>query len=521
MSHELAPPISMCYTQRSIEYGDKGKAKEMWAGKGENNKDTGRSPKASPVRRPVTSTPMPKQDRAAHTYPTLGHDDLPSPISKPNTIWKQVWHARGQQSDVHPRGGNEPPSAHDGLPTTELTDDQPADHVQEYIHPVTLAANRMAEWPQPLAVANDYPQLAYIYSAVVQTGVPNSLDARLTLPTALQIHKWEAIATGHRDDVIVLDGVRYGFPSQYWGPPRPTLSPGYNHTSADAYPNKIREYVKKELDEGAIIGPFTTAPFEWVHYSPLMTRPKASQDGLARRVIVDLSFPQGQDINLCISKNVYNGQQFRHTLPTVDNLVDIIREMEYKAFLYSIDIARAYRNFHSDPLDWPLQGIAFAGELLIDTALLFGSRNSLFFMQKIAEFIARHLTMKGACVLIYLDDLVGVASTMEEAEEQYAWCCELLGDLGLPLAVNKLAPPSQGIQWLGIKCDVPTRMLSIPEEKVKEALQTITNLHSRSAMSRKEVQQLAGKINYIARVCRPARLFMSRILAYLRAHPPG
>ena len=40
-------------------------------------------------------------------------------------------------------------------------------------------------------------------------------------------------------------------------------------------------------------------------------------------------------------------------------------------------------------------------------------------------------------------------------------------------------------------------------------------------MSRKEVQQLAGKINFVARVCRPARLFMARILAYLRAHPPG
>ena len=40
-------------------------------------------------------------------------------------------------------------------------------------------------------------------------------------------------------------------------------------------------------------------------------------------------------------------------------------------------------------------------------------------------------------------------------------------------------------------------------------------------MSRHEVQQIAGKINHIAKVCRPARLFMARILAYLRGYPPG
>ena len=40
-------------------------------------------------------------------------------------------------------------------------------------------------------------------------------------------------------------------------------------------------------------------------------------------------------------------------------------------------------------------------------------------------------------------------------------------------------------------------------------------------MSRRQVQQLAGKINFLPHVCRQARLFMARVLAYLRAHPPG
>ena len=283
----------------------------------------------------------------------------------------------------------------------------------------------------------------------------------------------------------------------------------------------MRDYITKELDEEALIGPFTTPPFEWVHYSPLMTRPKSSIDHSQRRVIVDLSFPQGQDINSGITKNVYRGQVHTHRLPTTDDLVSIVREVDYDAFLYSIDIARAYRNFHSDPLDWPLMGISFAGDLLIDTTLPFGARNSSFYMQKIAEFVACALTRRGACVLIYLDDLVGVAKTLDVATLHFNTACELLEDLGLPLARNKLATPSPSIKWLGIKCHLPTRTLSIPEHKIEEMLNTIHQLSQRSAMSRKEVQQLAGKINFISRVCRPAHLFMSRILSYLRAHPSG
>ena len=191
----------------------------------------------------------------------------------------------------------------------------------------------------------------------------------------------------------------FGFSSQYWGPPRPTEVLGYNHTSANTFPDKVAAYITKELDEQALIGPFDEPPFEWVHYSPFMTRPKAAQEGNARRVIVDLSFPKGDDINSCITKNILDGNRFTHNLPTIDDLVDVIRAMDFDAYVYAVDIARAYRNFRSDPLDWPLMGIAFSGELLIDTALPFRARNSSFYMQKIAEFLARALAQRGVCVL--------------------------------------------------------------------------------------------------------------------------
>ena len=452
-----------------------------------------------------------------------GHDDLPSPIQRLPVLGQRVKCGAGlHKGDDHPQKGLDPLYAHDGLTSPAGITDQASSPLNEdYVHPAALSSVRSAHWPRPMALDSQYPQLAYIYKAVLSTGVPNSLAAKQQLPTNLKVSHWVNIATGHPDDDIVIQGIKYGFPTQYWGPPRPTNIPGYNHTSAKAYPASVREYIDKELEEMALIGAFRDPPFEWVHFSPMMSRPKAGGDHTARRIIVDLSFPQGYDINSCISKNVYFGTNFTHTLPTTDSLVWMIGSMGYQGYMYTIDIARAYRNFHSDPLDWPLMGIAFEGDVLIDTALPFRARNSSFYMQKVAEFIDRSLTLQGACVLIYLDDLVGVAHDEDTAHLHYNMACELLGDLGLPLALKKLAPPSPRIQWLGILFDIPNRTISIPQAKIQEILKVITDLYSRSAMTRRDVQQLAGKINFVARVCRPARLFMARILSYLRAHPPG
>ena len=465
-----------------------------------------------------TSTPIthrPQADRAPHAF---GHDGPLSPIL--TAPGYSVTGTSNYNGDDHllARAG---PTTRGEPARANLADDQPATTTSQYVHPAHLAQARANSWPRPRAVADQYPRLAHIYEAVRATGVPNIMVARRPLPTNLVIPQWELIATGHPDDAMVLDGVRYGFPSQYWGPPRPTTETGYNHTSADAFPTQVQLYIGTELKEQALIGPFTEPPFEWVHYSPIMTRPKSGQDNAQRRIIVDLSYPDGEDINSCITKNVFQGVHYDHTLPTTDSLVDIIRAMDYEVYMFSIDIARAYRNFHSDPLDWPLMGISFAGDLLIDTALPFGARNSSLFMQKIAEYLSRAMAAKGASVLIYLDDMVGVAPNLDQAHSHYTQACELLGDLGLPLAVKKLAPPAKTIQWLGILFDADNRTLSIPGRKLEEITNTISQLYTRNAMSKREVQQLAGKINFVSRVCRPARLFMARILAYLRAHPPG
>ena len=62
-------------------------------------------------------------------------------------------------------------------------------------------------------------------------------------------------------------------------------------------------------------------------------------DSLNRRVITDLSWPQGSSFNTDIYKHSYMGTEFALVLPTVDHITDQLKVLSRRAHLYKIDIS--------------------------------------------------------------------------------------------------------------------------------------------------------------------------------------
>lgn len=82
----------------------------------------------------------------------------------------------------------------------------------------------------------------------------------------------------------------------------------------------VLNFVDKELSIGALAGPFSQPPFApWTRVSPLMTRPKKGTS--ERRVIVDLTYPEGKGVNDGISISDYYSQDISYTLPTLGDMV--------------------------------------------------------------------------------------------------------------------------------------------------------------------------------------------------------
>ena len=359
-------------------------------------------------------------------------------------------------------------------------------------------------------------ELATTYEKVVHQKCSNRGGARYPVKTNLNVAAWEKYSTGHEADQVVLDGIRYGFSLQYRGGPIYNGADSVkNHHSARAFPKAVQEYITREINDGALIGPFREIPFRpWCKISPLMSRPK--NDSTERRIIVDLSFPDG-GINAHIAKNNFDGEEVEHKLPTVQSAVDTIRQVGVeRAVLATIDISRAYRNFQTCPADWPLLVVCHDDLYYIDRALPFGSRMSSWYMTNIALFICRALSERGVQSLMYLDDLLLIAPDHLAAERSYQLATSLFSELGLPIAVNKLVPPTRDLVWLGIRFDLENNTLAIPGKKLEEIRETIISTIGKQTVTVKQLQRVIGMINHLAKAVPPARLFMSRLLQSLR-----
>lgn len=380
-------------------------------------------------------------------------------------------------------------------------------------HPRDLRRDRVREWPEVHDWANSN-DLIRIYDCVRRTGLPNMIGARITVPSQLKIPAWHSIATGHPDDDYVLKGIQFGFPLHYTGPPlaRPNK---VSHSSADRYLSQVQHYVKTETLNKAMLGPYVTSPFvEWTNFSPIMTRPKDQPH--KRRIIVDLSYPQGNNVNAFVYKNTVFGEYWEHRLPTVQDTVTAMQAMGYRVMLATIDIERAYRNVPVCPLDLPLLGIEVDGKVYIDAAMPFGARNSSLNMQRIAQFLVRALEVRNISCQMYLDDMVLQLSDKQDFHARFREVTALYRYLGLPISYSKIQPPAEVVTYLGICIDVPNRTLSMPPTKLRDLVDLMTWVMKQEKVSKRIVQTLVGKINHVARCVHPARLFMSRILQALR-----
>lgn len=150
-------------------------------------------------------------------------------------------------------------------------------------------------WPDPTdEVRKVAPQFFHQYEAIKASALPNCLGAKRIVDSALNYREWQDLLAGYHD-VAICDFIKYGLPVGYHTA-QPPLTVEDNHPSADRHIATVNDFVQKELALGALLGPFQHPPFfPWTRCSPVMTRPK--RESKERRVIVDLTYPEGKRVN--------------------------------------------------------------------------------------------------------------------------------------------------------------------------------------------------------------------------------
>jgi hypothetical protein len=223
-------------------------------------------------------------------------------------------------------------------------------------------------------------------------------------------------------------------------------------------------------------------------------------------VITDCSRPENNAINDFI-------------LPTpfkYENIDDLVQILYPGAYMAVVDISEAYRAVPLHPSEWRYYGMNWNGTWLVDTRLPFGSRIAPWIFTRVGRAIKAFMKRRGFEVIVYLDDFCLVAESAAACEKGLSVLLKLLISLGFTPNDKRIQQPSQCVIFLGVEVDAKTMRLSLSEEKLMETNHLVQEAFRRRKISMKELQVLAGKLNWVCNVVYGGRTFLRRLLDLLK-----
>ena len=330
----------------------------------------------------------------------------------------------------------------------------------------------------------------------------------------LNAKAWEKRLSHHPDrdfaDYIV-NGIQKGFRLGI-NPEATYSSASRNMQSAILHQGVVDEYLKKEVEQGNILGPFPKETAPNVHINRFGVIPKKHQVG-KWRLITDLSFPEGSSINDGIDTTACS-----LSYVTVQEVAHRAVSMGKGSLLAKIDIKSAYRLIPVSPLDRTWLGMCWKEQIYVDSKLPFDLRSAPKIFNALADALEWCMVEAGVqTVYHYLDDFIVVGPPSSEiCAEHLQILHKVCNDLGVPLAQEKQEGPDTTITFLGITIDTINQELRLPEEKLKRLLETLSQWEQRKSCTRKELESLIGSLQHACTVIQPGRSFMRSAIPLLK-----
>ena len=159
----------------------------------------------------------------------------------------------------------------------------------------------------------------------------------------------------------------------------------------------------------------------------------------------------------------------------------------------------------------------------IDKCLPFGSSISCSHFQHFSDSLAHiwcyRITQQGINLALYplvtnyLDDFLFMERSEAICNQLLRGFLDMCKILSVPLALDKTEWANKQVIFLGILMDGETHTLVVPEEKRHNALTLLWNMIDRKKATVKQIQSLAGLLNFLCKAVFPGRAFTRRMYA--------
>ena len=130
-------------------------------------------------------------------------------------------------------------------------------------------------------------------------------------------------------------------------------------------------------------------------------------------------------------------------------------------------------------------------------SLPFGLSSAPWAFTKLLRVVIAHLRKLGLRLVIYLDDILVVASSQLAARLAVNQVRSLLESLGFVFSVEKsVEDPVQALEYIGLFIDTLSMKLLLPERKRLDIYRLCKAALKASSLSRKELEKIIGNLNW-------------------------
>ena len=128
---------------------------------------------------------------------------------------------------------------------------------------------------------------------------------------------------------------------------------------------------------------------------------------------------------------------FKLKYPTIDLIVERIKEIGPSATLFKVDLEHAFRNLRADLYEYLLMDLRWNNDVYVDVGVMFGFHFGSVACQLCTYAITLTLHKRNVCLMNYLDDYLAVASN-GQANSHFLSLVNILQYVGLPINQKKI-----------------------------------------------------------------------------------
>lgn len=308
---------------------------------------------------------------------------------------------------------------------------------------------------------------------------------------------------------FIIEGVRDGFRiTNKESKMDNVFVKNYNSCTAPGVRAVVEKQIQDELDNGRYkrrVHPRSIT-------SALGAIPKPQSQKV--RLIHDCSRPLGQAVNDRAENKPFSYKSLQQALAGLSE----------GAWMAKLDLASAYRSVRVNEADFEVTGLAwtFEGEehptYMYDTRLMFGARLAPSIFNELSQAVTTMMKRKGfGNVHAYCDDFLLAEPTRDRCLEGLNVLWALCRRLGFAISYDKIMGPTTTIVFLGTQIDTKTMTLALPQGKLEETRELLTECLNSRTLTKKKLQKVGGKLNWACRVIQEGRYFVSTIYKRIRA----